>query len=281
MLNYIEKIREISERLLTEGRVDAVIGYEKGSAPAVNRPCIIREAGEVDRLVWDSNCRLNLSTYLSGRTEKIGIVAKGCDSRNIVNLILENRVKREDLVIIGIPCKGMNDRHGVLQRNCSVCTHRNPVIHDELAAEPVGEQEAPERFADVNRVESMTTDERWEFFEGLLSSCTRCYACRNACPMCFCPTCFVDESTPQWVGKGDDGVDVRTYHFLRAFHLSGRCTDCGACEAACPMDIQIRYLSKKLEKDCLDRFGLESGLSTDVLPALDTFRPDDPEDFIR
>jgi hypothetical protein len=32
-------------------------------------------------------------------------VAKGCDSRNIVTHIIENKIKREQLVIIGCPAR--------------------------------------------------------------------------------------------------------------------------------------------------------------------------------
>jgi hypothetical protein len=41
------------------------------------------------------------------------------------------------------------ERADVLQRNCAVCTHRNPVIHDELVAELVEEQKVENPFADV------------------------------------------------------------------------------------------------------------------------------------
>jgi formate dehydrogenase subunit beta len=73
--------------------------------PMMNEPCFI-SSPERRRLVWDSNCGINLANYLTNRKEKIGIVAKGCDSRNIVTHIIENKVKREQLVIIGVPCRG-------------------------------------------------------------------------------------------------------------------------------------------------------------------------------
>ncbi len=92
----------------------------------------------------------------------------------------------------------------MLQENCAACLHRNPVIYDELVGELVPEQTNVDRYADVNRVEAMSTEEKWKYFEDLISPCIRCYACRNACPLCYCPTCFVDESRPQWVGKSQD-----------------------------------------------------------------------------
>jgi formate dehydrogenase (coenzyme F420) beta subunit len=315
MLSYIDKIKEISRRLLKEAKVDMVIGFRKGTMPMMNEPCFVKTVEDVDYLVWDSNCGINLANYLTNRKEKIGIVAKGCDSRNIVTHIIENKIKRDQVVIIGVPCKGMIDRHNieamaeaeikevietddtirikgdgfektldkieVLQQNCAICVHRNPVIYDELAADEVKEQTDVDRYEDVCHIEALSPDEKWDFFEDLLSTCIRCYACRNACPLCYCPTCFVDESRPQWVGKSQDPTDIRTFHFLRAYHCAGRCTDCGACERACPMGIKVRLLTKKLEKDCLELFGWEAGMTLEKRPPLDTYRPNDPDGFIK
>lgn len=314
MLKYIDTIRKISRRLLKEKTVDMVIGFRKGTVPMMNEPCFINKPEDVDNMVWDSNCGINLANYLTSKKEKIAVIAKGCDSRNIVAHIIENKVKRDQLFIIGVPCKGMIDRHKiasmfekeiievaeeenivivkgalfekrlekseVLQKNCAVCIHRNPVVYDELVAEPVEEQIDIDRYKDVRRIEEMKVEEKNNFFDDFLSTCIRCYACRNACPLCYCPTCFVDESRPQWLGKSIDPIDIKTFHLLRAFHCAGRCTDCGACQRACPMGINVRIFTKKLEKDCFELYGWESGLTLEKRPPLDTYKPDDPDSGI-
>ena len=319
MTSYTDKIKQSAKRLLKEGQVETVIGFRRGSVPMMHQPMFAKSEGEVENFVFDSNCGINLANYVIDAGEKIGVVAKGCDSRNLAVHIVEGKINRDQLYIIGVPCTAMIDRHkitammpgeiesitedeaggtvtvsgngfsetvnkaDVLQENCALCMHRNPVIYDELIADEVAEQSESDvdRYAAVRQVENMDPDAKWAYFDELLSDCIRCYACRNACPLCYCPTCFVDESQPQWVGKGIDPADVRTFHFLRAYHCAGRCTDCGACVRACPVGINMRAFTKKLEKDCLELFDWEAGLTTEQRPPLDTYKPDDPEQFIK
>jgi len=316
MLKYTEKIRETAKRLLEEEKVDVIIGYRKGSVPMMNEPLLVNHPDKVDQLYWDNFCGLNLCNYLTKRTDKIGIVANGCNSRNIVTHIIENQIKRDQLYIVGIPCEGMIDHRAVaravklkeildiqqdgakfvvkghdfeetfekekfLQSNCAVCRHRNPVIHDEMLGDPVDEQTDVNPYSDVEKIEEMDPEKKQGFFTRLISRCIRCYACRNSCPLCYCPTCFVDESAPQWVGKSIDPTDTMTFHFLRAYHCAGRCTDCGACERVCPMSISMRQFTKKLNKDAEKLFSWEAGLDPEKRPPLDVYRPDDYNDFIK
>jgi ferredoxin len=155
------------------------------------------------------------------------------------------------------------------------------VIYDELVGELVKEQEGVVPYRDVVKVEVMDAAAKWGFFTRLIAGCLRCYACRNACPLCYCPVCFVDESQPQWVGKSIDETDTMTFHLLRAYHCAGRCTDCGACERVCPVGIRVRQFTKKLNKDVEEYFGWEAGLVEGVRPPLDVYRPDDFDAFIR
>lgn len=316
MHEYTERIRALAKKLLKDGTVDVFIGYKKGSVPMMNEPTLISNHEKVDILYWDSHCGLNLCNYLTKRVDKIGIVATGCNSRNIITHIVENQIKREQLHIIGIPCTGMIDHRAVqkavqfkeildvteengrftvsgngfeetfskkdfLQSNCRICTHRNPVEYDEMIADPIHEQEGVKAYEDVEQIENMDSDAKWRLSTNMISSCIRCYACRNACPLCYCPTCFVDESRPQWVGKSIDPIDTMTFHILRAYHCAGRCTDCGACERVCPVGIPVRQFTKKLNKDTLALFSWEAGLIKDQRPPLDVYKVDDYNDFIK
>jgi len=316
MLEYTQKIRDIARKLLEKGTVDVFIGYRKGSVPMMNEPVLVKNPAEVDLLHWDSHCGLNLCNYLTKRADRVGIVANGCNSRNIVTHIIENQIKREQLYIVGLPCTGMIDHRAVkrtmankeildvtetndsftvsgngfretfkkkdfLRTNCATCLHRNPVEYDEMVAEPVPEQEGVNPFKDIEVLEKKSPEEKRKFFTQLISSCLRCYACRNVCPLCYCPTCFVDESRPQWVGKSTDPVDTLTFHFLRAYHCAGRCTDCGACERVCPVGISMRQFTKKLNKDAFELFGWEAGTRMDQRPPLDVYRVDDYNEFVK
>jgi len=311
-----EKIRAAAKKLLSEGKVDVVIGYKAGTVPLRNAPYFARTPEEADNLIWDSNCRINLATFIPRREGKIAVVAKGCDARNIINHMVENQIDRERVYIIGVPCEGMVEpalvqaqvpggkaigeivedngqitvkgrdfavtlnKADLLRQNCRVCQHPNPPVADELVAEPVPEQ-AVDPYQDIKELLEKSEPERWDYYRDLVKDCLRCYACRDACPLCYCHVCFVDESMPQWMGKSQDPTDVFTFHLLRAYHCAGRCTDCGACESACPVGIKMRQFTRVLEKSVKERYGYEAGLSPDKKPPLTVFLPDDPQEFIK
>lgn len=309
-------IRDIARKLLDEKRVDLIIGFEKGTLPLRTTPCFIRRSQEVEKLTWNTSCENNLARYLPGRRERIGIVVKGCDVRSIISLIKEKQIAREQLFIIGIPCNGMVDRRKIearldgkeileaeekedtiilkgrdftetiakqdfLHSSCQTCSHRNPVIYDVLVGDKVAENQGIDEYAAVTEFAAQPADRRWQSFTDEVSQCIRCYACRNACPLCYCPECFVDSSKPQWIGKTTNLSDTAIFHIVRAFHMAGRCVDCGACDRACPMGVDVRKLTKKIEKDVKELFGYEAGVSLEDIPPLATFSPDDPQGFIK
>jgi ferredoxin len=309
-----QKIREKAKSLLESGQAQVVIGYRAGTIPLVAAPFFARTAKDCDKLVWSSFARLNLANYLPGRTEKVALVAKGCDARSAVGQVTENQFKRENLFILGVPCSGLVDPalvaakeprpikeaietddtlkltgagfateiklQDVLRRNCLTCAHKTPALADELAGPEIASV-PPDDFADIKALLAKSNDERLAYFKDLIKDCLRCYACRNACPLCYCPVCFVDETRPQWLGKSTDPMDTMTFHLLRGLHCAGRCTSCGACETACPVNIKVREFNRVLDKSVQENWAYEPGLSWDQKPPLTVYQPNDNADFIK
>ncbi len=316
MQELVQQIRDAARQLLQDNKVHCVIGYKQGTVPMREQPYFAYSPEEADNLTWSSFCTHNLAKYLIGRQEPTAIVAQGCITRNIVGLIQEKQVQRENVHILGINSPGMIDyrkvqakfpdkaiyevqeeedqllvkgpaledrvlKRDVKRDNCYTCTHRNPVLYDQL----IGELGQETGGGDIDKVaapwEKLNPDQRWEKFQETFKDCIRCYACRDACPLCYCKECFVDESRPQWCGKTIEEADVHTFHILRAFHCAGRCTDCGACESSCPVGIKMRRLTSKLEKDIRELYSYSPGLDPEATSPLSVYSPDDPEDFIR
>lgn len=249
------------------------------------------------RLVWNECCSLNLAAYLPRLFEKPGnlrgdwtpprvaIVAKSCDARSVVGLVKEHQLGRENVIIIGMPCQGMVDPEkadasgdGRIAQACLECARPSPVGADILIEGP-SRPAAAEHFQRVKDFEALTPAQRWDAFVKEISKCTRCYACRQACPNCYCKSCFIEQSKPSWAGVGDDLADLLLFHIGRMFHQAGRCVECDACVRACPMGIDLRLFTQKLVKDVEELFGYVPGISLDDLPPLCTFLPDDSECF--
>jgi hypothetical protein len=47
------------------------------------------------------------------------------------------------------------------------------------------------------------------------------------------------------------------------------------------MEIKVRVLTKKLEKDCLELFNWEAGIDLEKRPPLNTYNPGDPDELFR
>ncbi len=319
-----QNIRNAAKDLLAEGKVEVIIGYEKGSLPLTSRPCFVRKPEDVDKLIWNSTCTNNLAVYLPRlftapprppvdyKPPKVGVIAKGCDARSIVGHVKENKFASEDVVVIGVPCRGMIDMRKTIDAlngkdvvgcaefengSCGFTTadgetislDSQAIMHEacEECISPVAENpdiriegsardQATQRFQKIAGFESMAPDARWREFEAEISKCVRCYACRQACPNCYCPVCFADTVKPDWIDAGDDPSDLMAFHMGRILHQAGRCVECDACVRACPMGIDLRFFTQKVVKDAEDMFDFSAGVSADP-PPLTTFNDHDDE----
>ncbi|MFX1356068.1 MAG: 4Fe-4S binding protein [Promethearchaeota archaeon] len=321
-----EMIRDLARKLLEEKQVDVIIGYTTGTVPLNSSPIVIDKVEDVDKLIWNNLCYINLANYLvpriptlfneEGKKLKVGIVSKGCVGRALIHLSVEHQIELENIKIIGIPCNGIINRKKIedeigereifeisvsgdkiivkgsdfekefpfdeyLNELCKTCKVKSPpsvadICLGECLENPIIEDD----FSDLTEFDSKTPEEKWEYIKSLLETCTRCYACREACPMCYCNLCFVDQNKPIWFGKTTEYNDIFVFHLVRAMHMAGRCVGCGACSSVCPMGIDLNLITRSLEKIAKERFNFTSGLNPGTLPPMMAFDMEDEQEFM-
>lgn len=311
----IEAIKSEVKRLLQEGVVEVVVAFKPGDTPLHPQPAFFTNVDEVDNLVYNGLCQNNLATFLTRipKEKKVGMLVRGCENRSVNALIVEKQKSRDDLFLVGIPCEGIIDWRKIVERvgesvlavsendyeviietrdgqdsfyknelfheSCLRCSHRNPISADVIIGEPVPETDQNLANSVVERFDSQAIEERYASFQKEAERCIRCYACREVCPMCYCTECFVDHIEPRWTESGATPAGMQGWHIVRAFHQTGRCTDCGACERACPMDIKMTYLTEKLNYDMRKKYNFEAGLDIETQPPFATVTLDDKNRF--
>jgi NAD-dependent dihydropyrimidine dehydrogenase PreA subunit len=274
----IEELRDHAGNLLESGRVGCVIGYELGWRGKI-RPVFIQDAEKVNRLVWNDRCVHNLVRYIKEQLDqtkhRVAVVVKPCDSKTINVLLAENRFVRDEVHVIGIACGGMveetsanGDQHVALQTRCVNCDFAKPVLFDELIGNPAERhagRKGDDKGVGFSWLEDASARQRMDFWLRQFDRCIRCYACRQACPICDCPTCLFEREDSLWVGSRAETREKRTFHLGRAYHLAGRCVGCNECERVCPMEIPIgllnEHLAQEMEAGYQHRAGYEQVLS--------------------
>ena len=183
-------------------------------------------------------------------------------------------------------CQGVMDPKNPTETNskCAICKVHNPHIADVTLGEKVTESNKKEQkihHPDIEEFNKKTREEKWQFWTEQFSKCIRCYACRQACPMCYCNRCIVDLNTPQWIDTRSNAKGGLAWNLVRAYHLSGRCIDCGECERVCPVNIPLMLLNRTLQEEAQRSFDFEAGYDLEASPPLTVFEKDDQENFIR
>lgn len=266
MTNLANRAKE----LLSAGTVNVVIGYEAGPT-GLARPAFITDPEKTGRLIFDERCIQNLAVYLTKaevkKMGKMAIVATLPVMRSIMVLISEQQVVPADIVVLGISADGqLLDIHDM--------SVMQSVIEKSYLGNPEKEK------ALIEKLGKMTMEERFAWWQNELSRCIKCYACRQACPMCYCSRCFVEVNQPQWIPVQSNVEGNMEWHMLRAMHLAGRCISCGECGRACPVDIPCHLLTMFLVDQTHSYFNVYAGTSENMKSVLSVYEPGDKENFI-
>ena len=290
--------------------LDVVIGWAQGYDAAHGTPFFMRRPEDVDRLVFGPISVQNLVNFLPGRTgKKVGVVVKGCDSRSILELLQEKLIERDTMMIFGMSCGGVVDLEALSERFDGRMPHAVSVEGDRVRVEADGKSgefplaevapgkclrcDAPDALiSDVFAgpkfsgtmgppvppapLESLSLDERFRFWRGRMEHCIRCYACRNACPMCVCRDhCIAESRDPHWLSQDDAPGSKLLFQVIHAVHLAGRCTACGECQRACPMRIPVGLLKEQMNNAVRKLFAYRAGSDQDAVPPLLTFKAEE------
>lgn len=266
MNNLVSRAKE----LLESKTVQVVIGYEAGPT-GLARPAFITDPSKAEKLIYNEKCVRNLAVYLTKaevkQMGKMAIVAALPVMRSIMMLISEQQLSAENVVILGISGDGslldIADIQ-VMQAYIEKSDLGNPSKESELIA----------------RLKKMSPAERFAYWQQELSKCIRCYACRQACPMCYCTRCTVEVNQPQWIPVQANVHGNMEWHILRAMHLAGRCVSCGECGRACPVGIPCHLLTMHLVDQVSNYFHVHAGTSDKMSSVMSTYEPKDKESFI-
>lgn len=265
----LDKLKLKSKQLLESREVNSVLGTVHGTGNRI-RPMFIREIKDIDNLIINESPSINLAAYIAQadnlKKGKVLIIASMNELKAIKQLSDENRINDEQLRVIGVIGKEgiiefnkLNEVSDYIQSTQSL-----PSAHDNS----------------LEQISSMTQDQRWQYWKQVMEGCIRCYACRSACPLCYCERCAVEINQPQWVSVASHTKGNFEWHIMRAIHLAGRCVGCQSCSNACPINLPIHLLNRAVNKETDERFGKTQSTQSST-HCMSSFSANDFEDFIK
>ena len=262
-----EQIRTKTAEILPE--LDGVVGIRQTSHGTA--PYLFTKAENLDQLVLEP--RYPLSETLSKLQKRFpearfGIIARGCDTRALVEMAKRHQVVPERTFLIGITCSAE-------QAEKCYCADPFPKVDQWPNAVMIGDPVPGAKSNPlVAEYDILSYEQRWAFWQQQFVKCIKCYGCRNICPVCFCDACALED--PLWVEPGLMVPDFPMYHLIKAMHMTTRCVACRQCEIACPADIPLTVLYDLIQHDVADLIGYIPGAELNSDPPLSLTLADAP-----
>jgi ferredoxin len=255
----IDEVRAHVEKRI--GELDGLVGLRKTAEGIA--PHLFKEGDDLSQLALNPRYPLApVVSLLHKRYPKarLGVVARACDIRALVEMAKRMQVDPERLYLLGIACTAE-------ETEACYCTDPAFRIEGWPQAEVIG---TPAKAGPPNPIiaeyEGMSLQERNTFWQQQFLKCIKCYGCRNICPECFCESCSLEN--PLWVEKGVLAPPFPTYHLIRAMHMSGRCVACRQCELACPAHIPLTILHDLIRRDVEELMSYVPGMDLDAQPPM-------------
>jgi formate dehydrogenase subunit beta len=257
--DIVEEIRaHVAERLQNLDGVIALRRTTEGTAPY-----LFRAGDDLSQLVLAPRYPLSSVVSLLQKRypeARFGIVARGCDTRALVEMAKRQQVDPDRLTLLGVACTAEE------AEEC-YCPDPAPDPKPWPQAQVIGTPAAgaaPNPM--VAQYQRMSLEERRAFWKQQFLKCIKCYGCRNICPECFCESCALED--PLWVERGVLAPPFPMYHLIRAMHMSGRCVACRQCELACPAHIPLTVLYDLIRRDVKELLGYVPGADIAAAPPL-------------
>ena len=275
-----------AKELLSNGTVNRVIGWEKGLFEDDQTPRVFTSVEELDKdFIYNDYSVATVSKYLIKETKKEGKILaflKANDTYSFNQLVKEHRVNRDNVYIVAVPSNGEAQKGKIHVVYDEIMDTDGKISAKKEESQEDKEAFNKERFEMIAKLEAMTADERFAFWQNELSKCIRCNACRNVCPACTCEQCVFDNPKSGVAQKAAaDSFEEKMFHIIRAFHVAGRCTDCGECSRVCPQNIPLYLLNRKYIKDVDEIYGeYQAGEDTETRAPLNTYNTEDAEPSI-
>lgn len=267
-----EEVQQLAKEWLESKKVDAILGLRENNGHVA--PYLFTDTGELGSLTISSHDSEVIPRYFTSSKSqrhkknilsllepkypnaKIGVVARGCDEKALIELAKRNQLDLEKILVLKVACT----KADAVECRCQRPYSAKPDVGEIVEGTSTDEK--------VDALLKKSLEERLSFWKHELSKCIKCYGCRNVCPVCFCVDCIMEKD--QLAKMGQLPPETPMFHLIRWYHVADRCIECGECEKACPVDIPLLTIFKLLRKDIKEMFDYEAGLDAKQKAPLST-----------